>query len=80
MGVLKECGICTAGSWGVTSGGRGGIRTLGTVTRTPDFESGTLNQLSHPSFLPLVSRRSGVFEGLDPGMARFFGRKLAVVQ
>jgi hypothetical protein len=31
------------------SGGRGGIRTHGTVTRTPDFESGAFDQLSHPS-------------------------------
>lgn len=30
-------------------GGRGGIRTPDAVTRTPDFESGTFNQLSHPS-------------------------------
>ena len=29
--------------------GRGGIRTHGTVTRTPDFESGAFDQLSHPS-------------------------------
>jgi hypothetical protein len=31
------------------SGGRGGIRTPDAVSRTPDFESGTFNQLSHPS-------------------------------
>jgi hypothetical protein len=34
-------------------GGRGGIRTHGTVTRTPDFESGAFDQLSHPSFVRL---------------------------
>ena len=31
-------------------GGRGGIRTHGTVTRTPDFESGAFN---HSATLPL---------------------------
>jgi hypothetical protein len=29
--------------------GRGGIRTHGTIARTPDFESGAFDQLSHPS-------------------------------
>ena len=32
-------------------GGRGGIRTHGTVTRTSDFESGAFN---HSATLPLV--------------------------
>jgi hypothetical protein len=35
--------------------GRGGIRTHGTVTRTPDFESGAFDQLSHPS----IASKSG---------------------
>src|SRR5262252_1151402 len=49
--------------------GRGGIRTHGTVTRTPDFESGTFN---HSATLP----QSHLF--LYRG--RFGGvRKLAIV-
>ena len=36
-------------NYSVKIGGRRGIRTPGTVTRTPDFESGALDQLSHPS-------------------------------
>src|SRR5262245_23923703 len=30
---------------GIATGGEGGIRTHGTVTRTPDFESGPVNHL-----------------------------------
>jgi hypothetical protein len=30
-------------------GGRGGIRTHGPASGTPDFESGAFDQLSHPS-------------------------------
>ena len=35
----------------LTSFGRGGIRTHGSITRSPDFESGAFDQLSHPSKL-----------------------------
>ena len=31
------------------NGGRSGIRTHGTLTRTPVFKTGALNQLDHPS-------------------------------
>ena len=38
------------------SGGRGGIRTLGTFYRTPVFKTGTFN---HSVTLPIVSLNSG---------------------
>ncbi len=33
----------------LAAGGEGGIRTLDTLSRMPDFESGTFNQLCHLS-------------------------------
>jgi hypothetical protein len=34
---------------GLKNGGGGGIRTHGIVADTPDFKSGALDQLDHPS-------------------------------
>jgi hypothetical protein len=42
---------------GFFSGGRGGIRTHGTIARTPDFESGAFDQLSHPSIASKMRKR-----------------------
>jgi hypothetical protein len=45
---MNELGMIKHEAW-TNNGGRGGIRTHGTVARTPDFESGAFDQLSHPS-------------------------------
>ena len=37
-----------------TYGGETGIRTLGTLTRTPVFKTGALNQLDHLSLEQLL--------------------------
>gem|GEM_PF-1397628 len=41
----------------VREGGRGGIRTPGTLSRTPVFKTGAINQLCHSSELLLLSER-----------------------
>ena len=46
-------GWMAVGSWKV--GGRGGIRTHGTVARTSDFESGAFN---HSATLPTVDSQA----------------------
>jgi hypothetical protein len=38
-------------------GGRGGIRTHGSIAATPDFESGAFDQLSHPSIASKMRKR-----------------------
>ena len=40
----------------IVSGGRGGIRTHGTVTRTPDFELAKLPRDTFPSLESLKSK------------------------
>lgn len=48
-----------------TYGGETGIRTLGTLTRTPVFKTGALNQLDHLSryyFLPASKIRTNTSE------------------
>ena len=49
----------------VKDGGRGGIRTHGTVARTPDFESGAFN---HSATLPGAGKET-FCAGLSPGQA-----------
>jgi hypothetical protein len=48
-------------------GGRGGIRTHGTVTRTPDFESGAFN---HSATLPTIDIQA-LTQDMKPRILQF---------